>query len=149
MPPAETTPRRIHLLSAVIVLAAFVSGAVAGVGLYRWAGPEFRPPLRFPSNLPPHLRGLGLTPEQERNATEIFDRHRPDLEAVLRESYPRMRAVVEETHAELRGILTAEQRRKFDEIESRAPPWSLPGGPDIGGRMPPGPPPGAGPPPPP
>jgi len=143
MSPAEPTPRRIHFLSAVIVLAAFVAGAGAGVGLYRWAGPRF-PPHPGPSALPPHLRGLDLTPEQERRAAEIFERHRPDLEAIMRDSYPRMRAVVEETHAELRRILTPEQQRKFDELESRAPPFGPPGGPPPR-RPPPGMPPPLGP----
>lgn len=141
---ADSTPRRIHLLSAVIVLATFLAGAVAGVGLYRFAGPAHRrgPPGEGPP-LPPHLAGLGLSPQQARQAAQILERHRPALDAVLRESYPRVRAIVEEMHAETRAILTPEQQKRFDELDSRPPPWGGPGdGPPPGMPPPPGPPPG-------
>ena len=153
MPTADPTPRTIHLLSAVIVLAAFLAGAAAGVGFYRWAGPERRPgpPRGAPSPLPPHLAGLGLSAEQAAQAERIVERHRPALDAVLRESYPRMQAIVGQMHAEVRAILTPEQRRRFDDLVSRAPPWAGPGGPAPGppGMPPPGPPPGPPPEPPP
>lgn len=147
MPLADATTRRIHLLSALVVLSAFVAGAAAGVGFYRWAAPDRGPPPRPGPGLPPHLATLGLSPEQERKASEIFDRHRPELESILRESYPRMRAVLDETHREVRALLTPEQQKRFDEMDGRAPPFGMPGGPGMGHL--PRPPPGMGGPPPP
>src|SRR5512137_1109960 len=148
MPTADPTPRRIHLLSGLVVLAAFLAGAVAGVGLQRWASPP-PPPRHGPpphpgpgaAGLPPHLRDLGLTPEQERKVTEIFERHRPELEAAIREAYPRIQAVVDAAQAETRAVLDPEQRRKLDEREKLGPPWlTRPppgGGPHPGGGPPP------------
>ena len=146
MSTADPTPRRIHLLAALVVLTAFLAGAVAGIGLQRWAAPppapREAPPLPPGANrVPPHLRALGLTAEQERQAAEIFERHKPEMEAVLREAYPRMREVVERTQKEIRALLDPEQQRKLDEMEKHGPPW---------GRHPPpgdGPPGGMGPPP--
>jgi len=151
MPPAEASPRRIHLLSAAIVLASFLAGAATGVGFYRWVAPH-GPPPRERFSLPPHFAALGLSPEQERQAAAILERHRPEMDALIRESYPRMQAIVERTHDELRQILTPAQRARFEEIEKRRPPREgHPGGPGGPGLPPPGgpPPPGAPPPPPP
>jgi hypothetical protein len=153
MPLADPTPRRIHLLSALVVLATFLAGVVAGVGIQRWASPPppprpGPPPLAGPGagGLPPHLRALGLTPDQERKVTEIFERHRPELEAAIREAYPRIQAVVERAQKETRAVLDPEQQRKLDELERNGPPW-LSRPPPGGGRPGDGPPPGLGPPP--
>ncbi|HVP67695.1 MAG TPA: periplasmic heavy metal sensor [Anaeromyxobacteraceae bacterium] len=143
MTPAETSPRRIHLLSAVVVLGSFLAGAVAGVGFYRWATPH-GPPPRERSALPPHFRDLGLTPEQEARAAAILERHRPEIDAVMRETYPRMQAIVERTHNELKEILTPAQRARFEEIERRRPPGFVPSHPGGNGFPPPEPPPPSG-----
>jgi Spy/CpxP family protein refolding chaperone len=112
------TPRVRALLALVFV---FVLGGVAGAGVARLAGG------RGPHGGPPELRALELTPAQERQARAIGDRHRPELEAIRVEVAPRVRAVRERMRAELRAILTPEQRARLDAIPPDDDP--PPGGP--------------------
>jgi hypothetical protein len=100
--------------------------------------------------MPPHLRELNLSPEQEQKAQAIFERHRVDLEAIMRESLPRARARTEQMEQELRAVLTEGQSKQLDELRKRRrppffdgqrlppPPDGLPPPPD--GLLPPPPP---------
>jgi len=154
MRPDDPSPFRIRLMTALVIVGTFVAGVAAGLGLARWIRPPERPPP--PMGLP--LGELGLSPEQEAKARAIGERHRAELEAILRDTYPKVRAINEKLDAEVREILTPAQRRRLDEIEARRrPPRPGPrppgreGPPGPGGGRPPGhrpPPPGEGPPPP-
>lgn len=108
--------------SAVLVLAlTFLAGAGTGAGLLA----SFGPPRRAhhgPGRLPPPFEELGLSAEQRRQATELFDRYRPRFEAVFAESGPKVRALREEIDAELLPILTEEQRARFEELKKQRPP---------------------------
>jgi len=151
---ADPSPRRLHLWTALVLVAVFAAGAATGAGL-AWA---FRPPGHRPGpaarrppgdGLPPFVAELGLSPDQLAQARAIAERHRAEIEAVVQESFPRVRAVQEQVDQEIRAILTPEQATRFDELRSRRPP--LPG-PGRRGDRPPGPrpgPPGEFPPPPP
>lgn len=151
----ERTPRQIRLLTALLLFATFVLGIVAGVGLSQWIrNPPPPPPAPF---LPGPPGALRLTPEQEAKAREITERYHPQLEAIVREGFPKMKAINEKMEAELREILSPEQRKALDEMKARRPP-PPPGGPMHGGPMhggpmhrglggPPPPPPGEGSPP--
>jgi hypothetical protein len=156
----ERTPRQIRLLTALLLFGTFVFGAIAGAGLTRWT--SFTPPplLRPAPFLPGPPGALKLTTEQEAKARAITDRYRPELEAVWRESMPKVRAINEKMEKELREVLTSEQQKTLDEMKAHRPP--LPhGGPmgpgghphgGPGGPLPGGPPPwppGFPPPPPP
>ncbi|MBI2894025.1 MAG: periplasmic heavy metal sensor [Deltaproteobacteria bacterium] len=146
MAPAEASPRKIRLLTALVLFGTFVVGVIGGAGLCRWLGPPAppHPPPHFqPGHLGPFAE-LGLSGEQERRAREIMERHRPELEAILHETFPKVRAINERMARELREVLTPEQRSKLDEIEARRPPPPPPGFPP-----PPPPPFGIAPPPPP
>jgi len=143
-------PSRLHLWSGLIVLGTFLAGTAAGAGLVTW----LRPPLQHhdprEGGLPPPLGGLGLTPEQQHQARAILERHRPAMEAVLKESFPRLRALREQVDQELKTILTEPQLRKLDEWKARLPqegesgPQGFPhesdgpppDGPPVGGRPP-------------
>jgi Spy/CpxP family protein refolding chaperone len=137
--------RRLHLWSGLIVLGVFLAGAVAGAGVYAWLRPP-APPMMGPppGGLPGPLRELNLTPEQREQAKAIFEKHRATVEALIQESFPRVRAAQEQMDRELRAILTEEQARKFDELRARHPPRP-PGGPGRGGPPPDGLPPPPGP----
>ena len=119
MTSAESSPRTVRLLTAILLVATFAAGSVAGAGLCRWVSPKPPPPPMFP---PIPLEELGLSAEQQRNAHDIVERHRPELEAILRETYPKVRAVNQQTQRELREVLTSEQRARLDEFEARRPP---------------------------
>jgi hypothetical protein len=142
------TPRQIRLLTALLLFGTFILGAVSGAGLWQWNRmPRPHPPRPAPF-LPGPPGALKLTPDQETKAREITERYRPELEAVLRENFPRVQAINEKMEKELREILTAEQRKLLDEMKSHRPP-PPPGGMHggmHGGMLPPGGPP-LGPPP--
>lgn len=126
--------------TALVVLAVFAAGAASGFAAHGWVH-ERRP--HGPHGMPPHLRELDLSPEQEQKAQAIFERHRVDLEAIMRETLPRARARTEQMEQELRAILTEPQARQLDELRKRRPP------PFFDGQRPPPPPPDGQPPPPP
>ncbi len=123
------------LRAGLVVVAVFAAGAVSGFAAHSVAHERHGPPHARP----PHLRELDLTPVQEEQAHAIFERHRVDLEAIMRESLPRARARTEQMEQELRTILTDDQAKHLDEIRRHRPP---PPPPFFGAGGPPPPPPG-------
>jgi len=142
MSSSETSVRRVRVVAVLLLVGVFAAGGLAGVGLDRWLGgprtaasgppPESRGPL--------DLRDLELSPEQQRQADAIGERHRPEFEALRREMLPRAQAIHARMEQELREILTPAQQERLDGLVARqrsGPP------PDPFGPRPP-----AGPPPP-
>jgi Spy/CpxP family protein refolding chaperone len=146
MAPTDPSVRKVRLLTALLLVATFAAGTVTGAGVCRWVAPPRReaPPPPPPGG-PLPLEELGLSAEQRDKAFAILERHRPELEAVLRETFPKVRAINALIESEIRQLLTAEQAKKLDEIQARRPP-PPPGGPHPGGPPPGGPPPGGPPP---
>ncbi|HUK66977.1 MAG TPA: hypothetical protein VLV17_09140 [Anaeromyxobacteraceae bacterium] len=137
---ARDSARRIHLASGLIILGVFLAGALAGAGVLAFMRPAHSPFWPPPAErLPPPLSELHLSPEQRTKAQAIAEKYRPELEAVLAASFPRIREVEEKMDREMRGLLTEAQAKEFDALRARAPPGR--------GPRPPGPP-GLGPPPP-
>ena len=135
---ARSEATQLRLTTAVVILGVFLAGAAMGAGVYHWARPHRPPPP--PPGLP--LRELDLTPAQEEKVREITERHHGELEGVMRETFPRVRAINEQIEREVRAILTPEQQKRLDELKARRPP-PPPGGPGGPGGPPPGePPPG-------
>lgn len=134
MERGETSPRTVRLMSAVLLVATFAAGAVTGAGVHRWAfnsqsSPRLPPP---PMSAPLPLHELDLTAEQRDKVHAVFERHRPELETILRDSFPRVRAVNEKIEAEVREVLTPEQRTKLDQLKARRPAHHGPPGPPPG-----------------
>lgn len=155
MSAPDPTPARVRFLTAGLLLGTFAAGAAFGAGLLVAMGPRPPPgthgfgagPPPPPGPLP--LGDLGLSPTQDQEARKILERHRPALEAILRDSFPRVRVENEAIEREIRLILTDAQRQRLDQIKAARPPRpppGTPGGPPFG--PPPGPP-GMGFPPPP
>jgi Spy/CpxP family protein refolding chaperone len=133
---ATTSPRMLRLLTVGVLAATFVLGAITGGGIYRWV---IAARLEFPGGDlrgPWPLRELDLSKEQRTRIDEIFARHRPKLDAVLRETFPAVRIIQENIDSEIRGVLTPEQRIEFDRHKERRPflPPGLP--PPPGGVLP-------------
>jgi Spy/CpxP family protein refolding chaperone len=151
------SPRRVRLLTILVLVATFVLGGFTGAAVghaLRRSG--HRPPSPFPML----IRELGLTPEQDAKARAIFDAHAPALEAIAKDTFPRVRAINEAMEQELRAVLTPEQIRKLDELLAHRPPrlpggrgfppgFGMPGADRPAGAPPDGPPPVPGEPPPP
>ncbi|MBI5548948.1 MAG: periplasmic heavy metal sensor [Deltaproteobacteria bacterium] len=133
---------RLRLRAFALLAAIFLVGALAGVGAVRLAAP-WRMPHPPPLGMELFER-LGLTPDQRERAKEIFEKHRPELDAILAETLPRVREVQEVIDGEMRAILTPEQARRFEELRSR-PPGHRPGMPPGIPGLPPLPMGGAGP----
>ncbi len=143
---ADPSPRRLHLWTALVLVAVFAGGVATGVGA-SWAlrppphGRPGRPPAG--GGLPPFVGELGLSAEQQARVRAIVEGHRGEMEAAIRDAFPRVRAIQDRVDGEIREVLTPEQAARFDSLRSRRPPLPGPGGPG----MPPMPPPGRPPPP--
>ena len=67
-----------------------------------------------------HLRrSLDLTPEQEKKIGPIVDATSAKLEAIRLETAERVRLVMEESKKEVAPLLTPEQQKKLDALESQ------------------------------
>lgn len=144
-------------LRAVALLAGmFVVGVVTGTGLLRAMGPPPPRPGGPPGQPPPGMElyaRLGLSPDQMEKAHAVLERHRPELEAIVRDTMPRVRGVQDAVDREVRAFLTPEQAARLEALKRELPPPGLgappPGAPGLPphGPPPPGmPPPGALPP---
>jgi hypothetical protein len=124
MTPAES-PRRVHLLTALLLLGTFAAGVVTGAGVLRWAAPAPAPRPDGPTAVAPPLpaarlpRELRLTPEQDAKAREIGERYRPELEALAKEFRPKVRAVQDRMEGEFLALLTPEQKAQLARVEER------------------------------
>lgn len=134
---ATSESRGLHLKSGLLLLAVFVAGAATGGGVHAWLGPRHppQPPPHLrgppPGGLPGWLKGLDLSEEQKEKARAIFEKHRPELQAVFEESFPKARAVHERIEQELGEVLTEAQRAKLEELKKQRPHRG-PGGPPPG-----------------
>jgi Spy/CpxP family protein refolding chaperone len=106
-------------LKAVLVIAVtFGVGAAAGAAadhLYHQrsrAGMRVRGPFR-------EFRELGLSKTQCAAIDSVFERGRPRIAVAFQAVEPRMRATMDSIRAEVRTLLTPEQRVKFDSAAVR------------------------------
>jgi len=109
---------RLRLQAVLLLIVVFVMGALAGAAVMRTvdrlAGSD-RPFPEPPPGLPPDLeRELTLTPDQEERIAAIFEAARPRSEQILREAWPRLRAITDSVKSEVRQILTADQQKIYD-----------------------------------
>ncbi len=112
------------------LVAAFVAGGLVGWGLstrlghHRWSGGGgggrgFGPP-GGPRGAHPFLRReLDLTPAQEDSVSAIFERHRPQMEALWRDMRPRFDSLRSVVDKEIAAQLTSAQRARFEELRRR------------------------------
>jgi Spy/CpxP family protein refolding chaperone len=128
----EASPRRLRLITAGVLAATFGLGVITGSGIGSWVAAERREAADddLPRG-PWPLRQLDLSEEQRTRIHEIFERHRPKLDAVLRESFPLVRPIHEAIDSEIREVLTPEQRIQFDQLKERRP-FPPPGLPPLG-----------------
>ena len=136
----------LRLMSGFVLVGVFAAGALFGAGLMRWMAPHdpiaeheaMRPPPPGPIEAMTHE--LGLDAAQRDQLRAIADAHRADLEAIMHETQPRIRAVLDAIEQEMTPHLRPDQVEKLEEWRKRRPPP-----PPMPGMGPP--PPGMGPPP--
>lgn len=131
-------------LGAVLALvAAFGLGAVAGgfgtksYLLHRFAERMHGPPgkARMGFRVEAMTRALDLDRTQREKVQQILDKHEDERRRTFERCEPEHRALREKIDAEIREVLTAEQREKHDKLRRRH------GGPPGEGPPPPPPPP--------
>ena len=110
----SSRPPRIRVVA--VVLAIFAAGAASGFALRTYLRPPF-PMLR--AGQPPWLRELDLTEAQRKSADDIFARHRADVDVIMKDSFPKVRARNEQMEQELKAVLSPEQQTKLEEIRAR------------------------------
>jgi len=109
---------------ALAFLLVFVAGAATGafLGLHHLThhivlGPPHSGDV--PDRMREHLRrALGLTAEQEKKIAPIVDATSSKLETIRVETAERVRTVMEESKKEIAPLLTPEQQKKLDKLES-------------------------------
>ncbi len=114
--------RKVRLLTVGVLAATFALGVVTGGGICTWVAADRLDPQDdgLPRG-PWPLRELELSDEQHARIREIFERHRPKLDVVLRDSFPLVRSVHEAIDGEIREVLTHDQRVQFDLLKQRRP----------------------------
>ncbi len=105
------------------VLVSFVLGVMVGAaGVHwcaphtfhrHWGGKEFQARMlrQFDSK-------LKLTPEQRSQVAEILDGKRQKIDVLRAEMRPKFEEIRTSTSAEIRSLLTPEQQKKFDAIQT-------------------------------
>ncbi len=109
---------RVRWVSGIVLLLVFAMGAGFGAGLVRLVGQRPMLPPPFEAS----FRGLDLSDEQRSKIRDIEARYRPELEAIVRGIFPRMREVTDKIDAEARTVMTESQQRKFDQLREERPP---------------------------
>ena len=61
------------------------------------------------------LRGLDLTPEQRAGTEAVLDRQDDQLEEYWKARLPEIRRILQQSHAEIRVLLTPAQQARFDQ----------------------------------
>ncbi len=126
---SERQPSSRLWLAVLTLVAVFVLGVVAGLGLAY----TFRPPpppdylARDPDGVLPPFDRLGLNAAQKAQARTIVQRHAAAMEDALHVAFPKMRAVRLQLDADMRTILTPEQNKQLDAFLATNPP--MPGEP--------------------
>jgi Spy/CpxP family protein refolding chaperone len=112
-----TTPRySTRALIASLLALAFVAGVAVGVAADRLFAPGVRV-RTIVGDMSGVFDRLRLTPEQRRQADAIVARSAPRSEAIMLDVLERLRAVADSVDAELRTILTPEQRLRLDSLK--------------------------------
>jgi len=109
---------------ALAFLLVFVAGAATGafLGLHHLThhiilGPPHSGDV--PDKMREHFRrALGLTAEQESKIAPIIDATSAKLETIRVETAERVRTVMEESKKEIAPLLTPEQQKKLEKLDS-------------------------------
>jgi Spy/CpxP family protein refolding chaperone len=116
---------KIRLLSAALLIGVFAVGILAGLGISRGCGSKKPSMHRRAHNhlpgTPGPIPGIDLSPEQKKKADAIREKYRPELEAIVKETFPRVREINLKMEAEFRKILNPEQTQKLNHFKKSLP----------------------------
>jgi len=120
------SPRQARLLGIALLAATFVIGGLAGAATVRLSSSrEPAAGVQQAEERGPRdgshgsvLDQLGLTPEQCERVEAVLERRRQQTEAFWEEHGPALRAIVDSARAEIRALLTPEQRAEYDRLRA-------------------------------
>jgi hypothetical protein len=116
LPPADSHYRyRYRVLLTSLIALAFIGGASAGITGDRLLAPRIRMRATI-DDMSGVFDRLALSPEQRRRAEAIVARSAPRAEAIMLQVAEQLRNVADSVDAELRAILTPEQRLRLDSL---------------------------------
>jgi len=111
---------KLGLAFLLVFVAGGMTGVFFGVHILRhhmMLGPPHSGDV--PDRMREHMRRtLGLTPEQEKKIAPIVDATSAKLETIRVETAERVRTVMEDSKKEVAPLLTPEQQKKLDQLES-------------------------------
>jgi Spy/CpxP family protein refolding chaperone len=111
---------QIRAAALVIFLFGFAAGALAFNAYHRWTGAGMQDPRQEFERM---LDRLHLSAEQKTQVRQIFSETREQLQALRKESEPRVSEFRRQTDERLQKVLTPEQWKQFqqmrDETHSR------------------------------
>ena len=126
----------LRLMSGFVLVGVFAAGAVFGAALLRFVGPhapthEGRPP-GFPPGPPPGpieamTHELDLDATQRDQLRAIADAHRGELDAIMRDTQPKLHAVLDAIENDMKPHLRPDQAEKLEAWRKRRPPPPVPG----------------------
>jgi Spy/CpxP family protein refolding chaperone len=105
-----------RLIGAALLLAAFIAGAAAGLAFDRVVRPEPRLKTFVVADMSRVLDRLDLTTQQRAKADSILQRRAPTTERMMLDVADRLRGLSDSVDAELRAILTPQQRVRLDSL---------------------------------
>lgn len=104
------TAKRARITGLLLIIVVFVAGALAGAATMRVVNANEAPVMRSQKHPPDLFDRLQLTPEQRTRVDVILERRRSEMEEFWNEHRPALRAIADSARAELRTVLTPEQR---------------------------------------
>lgn len=116
----RTLKWKLGLACLLVFVAGAMTGAFCGIHLVHYhlmLGPPHSGDV--PDRMREHFRrSLDLTPEQEKKISPILDAISSKLETIRIETAERVRIVMEESKKEVAPLLSPEQQKKLDNLES-------------------------------
>ena len=112
------TAKRARLLSVLIIAIVFAVGGLTGAATMHVVEGDEAPAMERRGERGPRnnlFERLQLTPEQQVQVEAIMEQGRTQMDAFWAEHRPTLRAITDSTRAQIRAVLTPEQRALDDE----------------------------------
>ncbi len=122
LPMVSIPPRPRRWVRFVAALVIFFAGMVCGSGgTIVVAVRNIQHFIRHPEDVPPRItkyltRRLDLTPQQASQIEPMIAQTQGNLRAIREENRPRVQLELSKLHDEISGVLTEDQRDKWDYI---------------------------------
>jgi Spy/CpxP family protein refolding chaperone len=116
---SSSSTSRTRVVGAAVLLVVFVAGAAVGIAVERLVRPGSGIQTVFKNDMSGVLDRLELSSAQRAQAAAIIERRTPATEAMMIELGNRLHETSDSLDAELRAILTPQQRLRLDSLRSQ------------------------------